>query len=387
MTEFWVSQKQYFCKYCEIFIRDDAPSRRQHESGLRHQGNKERYVRNIYKQGEKKKKDEAEEKREIARIEQAANAAYAADVGSGRAGPSNVPSSSTSPPPASKPARPVAAPSTGILSSHVKPSAQNKAPPKPTTRNYDNYTSAAELGIIDPDVQRRMEEAERRREEAFVGEWTVVEPTPSRAISAAPVEGDDIVKAEDGAEVKMEDGVEVGQKRPFPATADDDEDAGHRWKLRKKTAAVGLGELYDPGVMKLKPRVKSQPADTEAPNTIGSDAAGWTGASGENRPNATEAPKWTTMKWRKPGEGPESEAPADAQATSALPPIKQEPGPDTSAPLTGDATTAAAGNGAPAVKQEEIDTKPESDPAGAAAVAGHVPPASLFKKRKRPVRS
>ncbi|KZV59128.1 hypothetical protein PENSPDRAFT_725165, partial [Peniophora sp. CONT] len=216
------------------------------------------------------------------------NAAYATGVGSGPSEPYNAPPSSTSPPPVPKPARP------------------NKAPPKPTTRNYDNYTSAAELGIIDPDVQRRMEEAERRREEAFVGEWTVVESAPSRGISAAPrEEGEDTMKVEDG-DVKLEDGVEIGQKRPFPATADDDEDAGHRWKLRKKTAAVGLGELYDPGVMKLKPRVKPQPVDAELPNTIGSDAAGWTGAGGENRLKATEAPKWTSVKWRKPGEAPEA---------------------------------------------------------------------------------
>ena len=37
---------------------------------MRHQGKQERYVRNIYKQGEKRKKDEAEEKRGMARIEQ-----------------------------------------------------------------------------------------------------------------------------------------------------------------------------------------------------------------------------------------------------------------------------------------------------------------------------
>lgn len=68
--EYWVSHKKYFCKYCEIFIADDAPSRSQHENGLRHQGNKERYIKNLYKTGEKKKRDEEEEKREMARIEQ-----------------------------------------------------------------------------------------------------------------------------------------------------------------------------------------------------------------------------------------------------------------------------------------------------------------------------
>lgn len=69
MSEYWVAHKKYFCKYCEIYIADDAPSRRQHESGLRHKGNRDRYVRGLYKQGEKAKKDLEDEKREMARIE------------------------------------------------------------------------------------------------------------------------------------------------------------------------------------------------------------------------------------------------------------------------------------------------------------------------------
>lgn len=389
MTEFWVSQKQYFCKYCEIFIRDDAPSRRQHESGLRHQGNKERYVRNIYKQGEKRKKDEAEEKREIARIEQAANAAYAVDVGSGRAGPSTASSSSPGPSAPKPPPRPVAAPSTGILSSHVKPSAANKAAPKPVARNYDNYTTAAELGIIDPEVERRQAEAERRRNEAFVGEWTVVESTPSRSASAAPKpeEDEDGVKFEDGAEVKVEDGTEpeVGHKRPAPPI-DDPEDAGHRWKLRKKTAAVGLGELYDPGVLKLKPRVKSQPAEAEAPvTTIGRDAAGWIGAAGaETGPKATEAPKWTSVKWKKPGEA-STVAATEESASSALPSV-QELNTDVTTFSTDESAATAVDGATASVKQEEVDVKPTLEPSPAVA-AGDEPPSGLFKKRRRPVRS
>ena len=69
MSEYWVSKKNYFCKYCDIFIRDDAPSRKQHETGLRHQGNRDRFIRGLYKEGERRKKDAEEEKREMARIE------------------------------------------------------------------------------------------------------------------------------------------------------------------------------------------------------------------------------------------------------------------------------------------------------------------------------
>lgn len=70
MSEYWVSKKKYFCKYCETYIADDAPSRQQHENGLRHKGNLDRFIRGLYKAGEQRKKDEIEEKRELARIEQ-----------------------------------------------------------------------------------------------------------------------------------------------------------------------------------------------------------------------------------------------------------------------------------------------------------------------------
>ena len=71
MSEYWVSKKKYFCKYCDIYIADDVPSRQQHENGLRHKGNVERFIRGIYKAGEKHKKDLEEEKREMRRVEQA----------------------------------------------------------------------------------------------------------------------------------------------------------------------------------------------------------------------------------------------------------------------------------------------------------------------------
>jgi len=70
MSEYWVSNKKYYCTYCKIYIADDAPSRQQHENGLRHKGNKERFVRGLYKTTEKRKHDLEEEKREMMRIDQ-----------------------------------------------------------------------------------------------------------------------------------------------------------------------------------------------------------------------------------------------------------------------------------------------------------------------------
>jgi len=62
MSEYWVSHKRYHCKYCNIYIADDKPSRTQHENGLRHKGNVERFVRGLYKEGEKRVREKEEEK-------------------------------------------------------------------------------------------------------------------------------------------------------------------------------------------------------------------------------------------------------------------------------------------------------------------------------------
>jgi WW domain-binding protein 4 len=44
-------------------------SRRQHETGLKHQGQKERYIRELYKGGDRAKREKAAEAIEMARIE------------------------------------------------------------------------------------------------------------------------------------------------------------------------------------------------------------------------------------------------------------------------------------------------------------------------------
>src|SRR6266498_4808342 len=104
MSEYWVSKKKYFCKYCEIYITDDAPSRQQHENGLRHKGNVERFVCGIYKTGEKQKRTERTKRGTcnksngcvvtltsyftlLTTESKAAAAAFAQDIGSGLAKP------------------------------------------------------------------------------------------------------------------------------------------------------------------------------------------------------------------------------------------------------------------------------------------------------------
>ncbi|KAI0085189.1 hypothetical protein BDY19DRAFT_860449, partial [Irpex rosettiformis] len=231
MSEYWVSNKKYFCKYCNIYIADDKPSRTQHESGLRHKGNVERFVRGLYKAGEKRKQDLEEEKREMARVEKAAQAAYAQDVGAGLVKPgssSAVPSSSKEPGP-SKPA--------------TKPSDP-----------YTNYSTAASLGYVDPDAERRKIEAERRMKEGIVGEWEVVEvpSTGTEGLGGGQEEGQ-----VDGRDVAQTDAhTDTERKRQVEVQADDDDI--RPWKLRKKTLDIGFGEIYDPGVIPIKLKTKKE---------------------------------------------------------------------------------------------------------------------------------
>jgi hypothetical protein len=46
-----------------------SQSRRSHETGLKHSGNKERFIRDLYRNGNKAKIEKAEEAVQIARIE------------------------------------------------------------------------------------------------------------------------------------------------------------------------------------------------------------------------------------------------------------------------------------------------------------------------------
>ncbi|KAL7414477.1 hypothetical protein BDY24DRAFT_369652 [Mrakia frigida] len=205
MTEFWKSTKKWHCKYCDIHINDDAPSRQLHETGFRHIGNKERHLREIYKSGERKQKDADHEKKEIARMEKAAQAAYALDLASGAV----LPGSSQPPP-----------------SSSSKPT----APAKPKTK-YDSYTTAADLGFTDPDAVDEVpldpaeeEEREKRKSEGRVGTWEVVAAPPPPA-SPPPPPGADYSSAEGSGSGSRNRG---GAPRVVPKGDHDDDAAESR---------------------------------------------------------------------------------------------------------------------------------------------------------------
>ncbi|KAK1232662.1 hypothetical protein PQX77_003197 [Marasmius sp. AFHP31] len=269
MSEYWVSKKRYFCKYCDIYIADDAPSRQQHENGLRHKGNRDRFIRGLYKEGEKKKKDLEEEKREMARVERAAQAAFSQDVGAGRAQAVSAPVASSS-----------------------------SGPRKPATKPSDpfaNYSTAASLGYTDPDAERIAAEQARKQSQGVAGEWQVVtnESESSTPTPSADAEGTDADAA-------------VPQKRPAEEPVNP-EDTRH-FKLQKRTLGIGLGQIYDPGVITLKPKKKEKekeadesgaevPKDTSGESTTADNLAPTGGPQ-----KSSEKPKWTKIQWKRPEE-------------------------------------------------------------------------------------
>ncbi|KAL8287078.1 hypothetical protein RQP46_004084 [Phenoliferia psychrophenolica] len=206
MSEYWVSKDKYFCKYCNIFIADDKPSRNLHETGLRHKGNYERFIRDIYKRGAKDQRDKAEEEREIARIDAAANAAMQAD---------------------------------GFASTSAAAPRHRAAPVPSSSDPYANYSTAESLGFVDHEADNAaIAELEVRKSEGRIGEWQrVAKPAP---LPRVPKPASTAAKVEDDAEA--------------PVAEDGEEEAPvvRRGYLTEKTRSLDDDDLFDPSKVQFK---------------------------------------------------------------------------------------------------------------------------------------
>lgn len=129
-------------------------SRSHHDSGFRHKGNLERYIRDIYKKGNKQEREKAEEARQIAAIDAAAAAAMGIS------------------------------PEQASTSGAARPAFRKKAA---SSSSGPSYTTAADLGFTDPEAERSQQERERREKEGVAGEWSFVAPVagPSRLRSTS----------------------------------------------------------------------------------------------------------------------------------------------------------------------------------------------------------
>ena len=194
------------------------------------------------------------------------------------------------------------------------------------------------------------------------GEWEVVDA------GLPPADGEPV---EEGAAHDPQ----TGEKRSAPdaaaggAAAEEEDESGRAWKLRRKTANVGLGELYDPGALPIKLKKK------EAKELGAEDVK--PGVAHPLTLGGSEKPVWKPKGWNKPGEYSTDTGAAEIEAEAEEGMKKEEEGEDVKAeapeafvpegPLEPEVKTEV-------VKPEPTDSIPPPPPAGG----------SMFKKRRAP---
>ncbi|KAJ3040556.1 hypothetical protein HDV00_010736 [Rhizophlyctis rosea] len=82
MSERWVSNKKFFCKYCQIYIQDNKPSRTLHEQGRKHKEAVEAFLQGIHKNSEEKQREDLERQMMLEKINNAAAKQFATETGS-----------------------------------------------------------------------------------------------------------------------------------------------------------------------------------------------------------------------------------------------------------------------------------------------------------------
>lgn len=226
--------------------------------------------------------------------------------------------------------------------------------PKPSNP-YANYSTAESLGFQDPDAERYAAETERRRTQGLAGDWEVVSTLPT-----AP--------ASDATETNPDGGGSLKREAETPV----DEEDTRQFKLRKRTLNVGLGEVYDPGVIpiKLKQKEEPEPETSLAPVESANSASA-----------ATSVPKWTKVQWKRPGDVVKTEEESSSEVANGDETlVKAE-----KLPINGEEPTSVI-NETSLVAAPPEDMKPSipkleeaSPPLSTPEAAG-----SLFRKRKMP---
>jgi WW domain-binding protein 4 len=235
-----------------------------------------------------------------------------------------------------------------------------------------DYSTPESLGYTDPDIERARAEAERRRTQGVAGDWQMVEPTLAESLSGTGEESTQHVDDIQGAEGNQGTS---SNKRAAPDPDPVEEDEG-RWKLRKKITTVGLGEIYDPGIIAIKPKVKEK-------ETIGQEKQPSDGTAMPEDTIATTVPKWAPVKWKKAGESVDDTGGAtgsgpggDAALTEGAPPVPADPSNADEDPAPASVTGTPVKEEPSPVKLEEVAT-----PSVETASSG----GSLFRKRKAPL--
>lgn len=168
MADVWISRKRWTCKYCNVTINDDIPSRRHHESGMRHKNNVDRALRALHRENDDKRRADAETQRAMRQIESAALKDHRRhDGGRGSSAAAAAP-----PPLHAARAAPAAAP-------------RGAAAPR-STDPWTSYSTAESLGYTGEAPEAWQSKVRLRPAAADVGAWETISSAPVAAAAPPP---------------------------------------------------------------------------------------------------------------------------------------------------------------------------------------------------------
>ncbi|KAM0244435.1 hypothetical protein ACHAP5_006237 [Fusarium lateritium] len=95
MSEYWKSTPKYWCKHCQIYVRDTKLERQNHESTAKHQGALKRFLRDLHRGHERDEREKERAKQEIARLNGVVSGSSSEAGPSSRSAPRAPPSAPT----------------------------------------------------------------------------------------------------------------------------------------------------------------------------------------------------------------------------------------------------------------------------------------------------
>ena len=220
-------------------------------------------------------------------------------------------------------------------------------------------------------MERAKAEADMRQTMGIAGEWQFV---PSSSVSPAPIRSE-VPSAVGGTSGETIGSSEGGGKREAPVDDAEDERA---FKLRKKTADIGLGKLYDSELIPIKLKVKKEESVDPQPASSSSKIVVQDMKADVQDALSTDAPKMK-IQWKRAAFQPAAEesAPNGVMGGESAPEIIVEEHVDVKEEvMTVRAEPEPPISPEPVKKEEEIPASLDAPPA----------PTGLFRKRKLPTR-
>ncbi|KAL9100250.1 MAG: hypothetical protein Q9163_004357 [Psora crenata] len=179
MSEYWKSTPKYWCKHCKTFVKDTKLEKNNHEATPKHQGNLQRFLRQLHQGHEREDREKQRARDEVDRLNGISSASKTAKI--------------------------------GMKSSAIPQSSPTNRQATPAERTKQ-LQQLAEMGIAVPD--------DFRKEMAMAGDWHT---TAERVMYDTSRKGVEIKKEDDGKESK-EPMLNVGvQKRKYEGQEDEEQ--------------------------------------------------------------------------------------------------------------------------------------------------------------------